>query len=423
MRAGSLMTLVSLVASVAAFAACSATPGQAFTSTNDSNGDADAGHHSSGGGGGGTGGGGGVLLPDGGILLPDGGVISPGGDAGPILDGGAPSSRIACAGNYCRGDQTCNAGSCQFACVGTQVPGDYASIQAAINANVGVTDLTICLKAQNYPETVSSTSAPATPKNLTIIGVSSSVSTITSLTLEYSAFSNVAIHGVGFTGGVVLEYLTKPVQFVGSKIASTSGYGLSAYGVADVLLDGCDVSSATNAYAVNFVAETATTYAPNTQKITVQNSYIHDSGTGIEIQVGGYNSGTTPTVLANIVNDTFNNNSSGIVTTGSVYPVTVTYANNLIVNSKSYGIDQEATTETVVTKNNALFGNANNYAGSAVDGPGYVKADVKLDSTQNPPGLSNGSPARGAANEAMAPATDFWGVARSSSPDIGAVQN
>ncbi|MEO8878292.1 MAG: choice-of-anchor Q domain-containing protein, partial [Polyangiaceae bacterium] len=67
--------------------------------------------------------------------------------------------------------------------------------------------------------------------------------------------------------------------------------------------------------------------------------------------------------------------------------------------------------------------NANNYAGSAVDGAGYVKADVKLDTTQNPPGLSAGSPARGVADVAMSPATDFWGVARPGTPDIGAVQN
>ncbi len=418
--------ILAFLSTISTLAACAASPGgQSFSDDKggDDNG-ADSGWHPTQGGGGG--GGGGVLLPDGGELLPDGAVITPPkGDGGFLGDGSAPTTRLSCGGSYCRGDQTCNAGSCQFACVGTNVPGDYATIQAAINANAGTSDLTICLKAQNYPETVSATSSPATPKNLTIIGVSSSVSSINAMTFEYAPFSNIAIRGVSITTGINLDYLQKPIQFVGCKITTTSYTAVTIEGAADVLIDGCDVSSNASYPAINdMVYPVTSTSIPGSQKLVVQNSYVHDSYLGVELSLNQYfSSGSAPTATVNVINDTFNNNSTAIQTGGSYEPVTFTYANNLIVNDKTYGIDQEATQETITTKNNALFGNTNNYSGSAVDGPSYVKADVKLDSTQNPPGLSADSPARGAADSTMAPSTDFWGVARSSSTDIGAIQN
>ena len=153
----------------------------------------------------------------------------------------------------------------------------------------------------------------------------------------------------------------------------------------------------------------------------MRNSYIHDSGFGLYLANGSYSGSGTG--VASFVNDTFNNNSTAIYTAGNGVATALTYANDLIVNSKTYGIDQESSSTTVTTKNNALYGNANNYAGSAVDGVDYVKADVKLDTSQSPPGLGAGSPARATADSSMSPPVDFWDVARPTSPDIGAVQN
>ena len=397
--------------------ACSAAAGNGFDGSNTNGGDDAGSHHSSGGGGGG-GGGGGTLLPDGGILLPDGAVISPGDDGGTLDDGSAPTTRIACGSTFCRGDQTCNASSCQYACTGTQVPGDYATIQAAINAEInGGSDFTICLKSQTYSESVSISGSPSTPKKITIQGVSSGSTTINSLSASSGAFSALSIRGVGFTGAVQISGVTAPVELVGDKIASSSTYALYDNDSSDVTVDGCDIAASTSYYGVYFYPY----YNGAAQKLVVRNSYIHDSGYGLYLATGSYSGTGTGTV--SFVNDTFNNDGTAIYTYGSGVPVTLTYANNLVVNSKTYGIDQESSSTTVTTKNNALFGNANNYAGSAVDGAGYVKADVKLDTSQSPPGLGAGSPARRTADSTMSPPVDFWDVARPTSPDIGAVQN
>ncbi|HEX7664757.1 MAG TPA: right-handed parallel beta-helix repeat-containing protein, partial [Polyangiaceae bacterium] len=351
--------------------------------------------------------------PDGAIIDPDSGTI-----INPSDGGGASLSRVTCGSSYCRGDQTCNAGTCQYACTGTQVPGDYSTIQAAVNATInGGSDVTICLKAQAYTETVSISGSVTTPKKLTIQGVSAGSTTIGALTVSgSSAVSALSVRGVGFSSNVQLSNVSAPVELVGDKLAATSSYGLYDYGSSDVTVDGCDISS-TSYYAVYFYAY----YSGPAQKLTVRNSYIHDSNYGLYLTTGSYSGTGSGTVT--MVNDTFNNNGYGIYTTGSGVATALTYANDLVVNSKTYGIDQESSSTTVTVKNNALFGNANNYAGSAVDGVGYVKADVKLDVSQSPPALGAGSPARGAADKTMAPGVDFWDVSRPSSPDIGAVQN
>lgn len=420
MRARGLAVLAVLLG-ISSVAACSASPGSnSFSDDKNGNGadNSDSGWHPSSGGGGG-GGGGGTLLPDGGELLPDGAVVTPPkGDGGFLGDGAAPVSRLSCGTSFCRGDQTCNAGSCQYACVGTQVPGDYATIQAAINATInGGSDVTICLKAQAYNESISISSSVTTPKSLTIQGVSSGSTTLSSLSASGAPFSALTIRGVGFTGSVQVSGVTAPVSLVGDKIASTGSYGLYSYNSSDVTADGCDIAASTSYYAVYFYPY----YNGPAQKLTVRNSYIHDSAYGLYSATGSYSGSGTGTV--SFVNDTFVNNGTAVYTSGSGVSVALTYANDLIVNSKTYGIDQESTSTTVTTKNNALYGNINNYAGTAVDGTGYVKADVKLDTTQNPPGLSAGSPAREAADSSMAPSTDFWGVARASTTDIGAIQN
>ena len=55
-------------------------------------------------------------------------------------------------------------------------------------------------------------------------------------------------------------------------------------------------------------------------------------------------------------------------------------------------------------------------------GSSDVTADPLLD-TEKPPALGAGSPCRGAGDATVAPATDFFGRARSGRTDIGARQD
>lgn len=412
--------------------ACSAAAGGGFSNGAGDDGDDDSGtHHSSGGGGADKDGGGTTTLPDGAVVLPDGAVVDPdsGVVIGPIGDGSAPTSRIACGGTYCRGDQTCNAGSCQYACTGTQVPGDYATIQAAVNALVGVSDAKICLKAQSYNETVSASSSSSTytSKSLEIVGVSSSATTMTGLTISGNPFSHVVVRGVAFGGTVTLSTNPEKVEFYGVKFGtSASSYGLQADSNTELLLDGCELTAGPSYYAAYLTRSSygyGSVIASLAPKVTIQNSWIHDAGYGIYISTSSY-SGSQPTLNVNLVNDTISGNNYGVYASGGSYiPTNLTYVNDVIVNSKTYGVSLSASQTTVTAKNNALWNNVNNYAGSAADGAGYVKADLKLDTSQSPPALGAGSPARGAADATMAPQVDFWDVTRPSAPDIGAVQS
>ena len=52
-----------------------------------------------------------------------------------------------------------------------------------------------------------------------------------------------------------------------------------------------------------------------------------------------------------------------------------------------------------------------------------MKSDPLLQTSVTPPTLGAGSPARGAGNKQLAPATDYWGNARGASIDLGCVQS
>lgn len=73
-------------------------------------------------------------------------------------------------------------------------------------------------------------------------------------------------------------------------------------------------------------------------------------------------------------------------------------------------------------QNNLLFGNQNNYSGTAADGADYLKVDPMLD-TGAPPEPRQGSPARRSSLASRAPAVDFYGIARGATSDRGCVQS
>src|SRR5262249_4341696 len=70
-----------------------------------------------------------------------GGGDAAGGDAPPAL----------CGGETCRADQSCAGDHCAFTCTGSQVPGDYATVEAAAVALRDVTGAVICLGPASYP--------------------------------------------------------------------------------------------------------------------------------------------------------------------------------------------------------------------------------------------------------------------------------
>ena len=128
-----------------------------------------------------------------------------------------------------------------------------------------------------------------------------------------------------------------------------------------------------------------------------------------------------------LTNNTFANNGTAInLSPNSPAPgggsFDVQYFNNIIANN-TLGVTINSNVHILKHGNDALWGNTTNYSGLAADGPGTVKADLMLDNSTVPPGLLPGSPCRGAGSVTEAAATDFYGRARGTSIDIGAVQS
>ena len=145
-----------------------------------------------------------ATLPDGApstqpSTLPDGAPVGDGGgpkapDGAPLVlpDGGPiATARVACGGTFCRADQACTAGRCAFACAGTQVPGDYATLANAISA-LSPTGGTICLKAETYAESVSITGTAG--KSLTIIGTNAADTKVGTITVG-TGYDTVTVRG------------------------------------------------------------------------------------------------------------------------------------------------------------------------------------------------------------------------------------
>ncbi len=327
-------------------------------------------------------------------------------DAAPPKDGGAdvsnpPQTKLSCGSIFCRADQQCQNSTCITPCTGSSVPGDYATIQAAVTAlGTAQMDATICLGAQTYAESVTATLSPN--KTLSIIGPSGSKLTGLSVTGSYS---KVTLKGVSI--GTLTVNGASPIEATGIHAdtlqASTAQTGA-------LTLEGCDLGAAAQSYAL-YVART-TSSQPLT--VVVQNSWLHGAS------YGAYVSGSSTTNLnVSFVNDTFSAGPRGLyaTTTGNV---TLAYVNTIFTGLTVAAITLTGN-YTLTHTNNLLFANTANYAGTAVDGANYVKADPLLD-TATPPEPKQGSPARGAADKAKAPLKDYWAATRGTPTDIGAVQ-
>lgn len=322
--------------------------------------------------------------------------------------------RVSCAGTLCRSDQTCEQGVCTFACTGTRVPGDYATLSEAVSALAAAgNDATICFSGQTGQSVIVTDSAEHN-KALRVIGVSAEKTSLGDLRVA-GGFSDVSL--VGFTVQVLAIHDAKKVSLRGVRISGTSQaltLRQSSYKpgqVAEIDIDGCDISSSTSGRAINIDSVYAYPWT-----ISLSNSWVHGGDFGIFLS-----SSSDSKLSLSIINNTITGSKTGIYLAGSSLS-TITYANNILANHTSAAVNVAGGT-TVVHANNALFGNASNYTNLAVDGAGYVKQDCMLDTSGRVPELKPGSPCRGAADASKAPPSDFWNAPRKAPVDLGAVES
>jgi hypothetical protein len=348
----------------------------------------------------------------------DGGSSS-GADAS---DGGSvsPPAKV-CGGQPCYTGQSCVSSACTFnGCTGSQVPGDYATVQGAVNA-LSAQGGTICLGAKSFSENV--TVNVAAGKSLTFQGASPTTTTVESL---YSTSAGtVTVKGIGFgyvradgSGTASVFHasdckIAAPTQVEGVYLYSADNMFLTA------TLDGLDVSSSSGA-AVYLYAGTGS-YSSTAMTVTLTNSYLHDSNVGAQASTYAAYNNEPANLTFNVMNNTFVNDQTALELSAGPTGFSASYFNNVFTKNALAITTNQTTTSGF--GDNALFGNTTNYGNYAVDGTGYVKSDPKLDTSATPPALLAGSPCLRAANTKYAPAGDFWGDARGAHPDIGAVQS
>jgi hypothetical protein len=349
-----------------------------------------------------------------------GGASSEGGGGGGadgsalLPEGGGGTAAIPCGSAFCRADETCISNTCALpTCTGPTVPGDYASISAAITAlsNTG-TDVTICLKAQTYSGSAFSiTDTGAHQKAFKLVGVSSDATIIQGTVTLGTGFANASITGVTIDGqGAVglsqTTTTTTNLTLLASRLRGANGAYLQNLN-STVTFDGVDMAPTTSTQMAMYAYASGNNVPAH---LIIKNSYVHDSTMCIE---------TNNIQATDLTNNTFLNCAGALygAGTGSAF----NYYNNIIAKSSATAINIQSGVN-VAHGNNALWGNMTNYAGMAVAGTGYVTSDCNLDS-HSPPGLGAGSPCKTAGDMMHAPAVDYYDVNRGTKADIGAVQS
>jgi hypothetical protein len=334
------------------------------------------------------------------------------GGAGPGVDGGGGgTAAVPCGTSFCRADQTCSGNVCQAsACAGPSVPGDYATISAAITAlaNTG-TDVTICLKAQTYPSSTFAIADSANhQKSFKLVGVSADATIIQGSVTLGTGFASASISNVTIDGGqssYALQASSASTTFTLTASRLRGSSVTSLYNFGTITFDGVDVQPAqNNGYAIQISAPSGS----SASHFVLKNSYLHDCAYGVY---------ASSVQTVDVMNNTILNCQNGIYGGGSG---TLNYWNNVIAKSMGNGVNIQSPV-TVTHGNNALWGNMTNYAGLAVAGAGYVTSDCNLD-THSPPAPGAGSPCKHAGDVTHAPAVDYYDVTRSSPVDIGAVE-
>lgn len=332
------------------------------------------------------------------------------GDGGGSSDGSMP---VMCGGTICRADQTCNAGVCEFACQGATVPGDYATIQSAIDALAATgNDSTICLGPNSYSESSSIyvRDSGTHGKALRIIGPSMDRTRImSSLSFQSQGWHSLTVQGVelGPTSNAISATFSnnETLNVIGTRIR---GQGMYIYNRGTVLVDGSVFDVTNNNYGIE-------AYASSTGPlmVTIENSYFKSAYVGAYAEIS-----SGQQIQLSFVNNAVVGCRAAMHVGANV---TATVANSIFASTSGIALEFLAGS-TITNHHNALWGNTTNYAGIAADGAGYVKQDCMLDQTGLAPSLHDGSPCRNAGDAAAAPTHDFYGAARGGSVDIGAVQ-
>ena len=324
-----------------------------------------------------------------------------------------PSMPVTCGGSICVAGQTCNAGACTFGCVGATVPGDYATLQTAVDALAAAgQDATICVGTATLTEaTVFVRDQMNHGKTLQIIGESVDKSTINSEIYVQAGWNKVTIKGVHISVPTNRTALRSSLGVGGKLTVSaaklTGQSGLDISGAQEVLVDGTDIT-ATGGYGV-------TTYLSSGQaNVRIENSYFR--GTGYSVRGSTYSGGGT--LQLQFVGNTVIGPSVGIDLSVNT---TALIANSIFTGTTSYAMTWTNTT-TVTRQNNALWNNQTNYSGLASDGANYLKIDCMLDMAPRIPTLLPGSPCRDVGDASVSSNHDFHGTARGTVPDLGAVE-
>jgi hypothetical protein len=325
-------------------------------------------------------------------------------------DGGGAGNAGPCGGNLCQAGQDCVNDTCTFPCNGVTVPGDYATIQSAIDAlqKVGAT---ICVQPGSYHEDIY---IELGAEELVLRGASADLVSIVGdvLVAGYTAEApGLVVEGVTIAAG--LQTGAAPITKIrASRLENPDGAALMVTNVGRVEVDGCRINAAGAAVEVF----TAGMYSPDWVYARIYNSYIRGELVGVSV----YSSMQTTHVV--LGGNTIVGGQRGIHTQGSG-DVQLELWNNIIAEA-DLGIDL-ASAAGLTHSNNALFGNLTNYGGAALPGDGYVLADCLLDDGVEPPSLGAGSPCRDAGSPALGAESshDFHGTARGASPDIGAIES
>lgn len=396
----------------------------------------------------------------------DGGAASAtASDGGTASDGSSNASAsggTACGTAFCRGGQTCVADACVYEnCVGSQVPGDYATIRDALLALAPVGG-TICLGATTYKENIPEGWAPFGAP-LTLSGVSATQTHISG-PVALSSSANVTIKGIDFDGGsqIALEAATTATltiegsSFHGSHwggalrvnastavisavTANNGGQGPAIAIVAGVnaspisaTIDESDLSgpSQNGAGSAAVAIEDELEHGGEV-KMLVQNSYLHDAFAGAAFKLTSSKPFTIGDALT-LENNTIMRTGTGLYVppevmfdTTTTTPLIAAYNNLFVDNGVAVGFMDSGSgyPPNYASGNDLFFGNTTNFSGPAKDGSGDVKTDPLLDGSSTPPTLKAGSSAKGAGDPAHAPDHDYWGRPRGASADIGAVRS
>lgn len=336
--------------------------------------------------------------------------------AAATADSGSGST---CGGQTCRAHQTCVAGGCATPCVGKNVPGDYANVQDAVTALKDIGG-TICVGAATLSENVyvqatqplviSGTSSLSTLRGQIVLAAGPKLTVRDLSIVEYSPYHRGSIV-VGGARAVLISAVrflptTHPGLFVDESDPQL-----------DLLVDGCEFAGATGVPEVEEGCYQAgvcvRSHAPEI-KVAVQNSWFHGAANGLRALKWG------PSGTLSFINNTLVDNGTAIHVVSDEAGSTFRYANNVIAKNQ-IGVTVEGTSGTVTSAANLWFGNATKLQGAASAGTGDIDSDPNLDGS-TPPRPKAGSPARAAANASFSPASDYFGIARPSTPAIGAVE-